>query len=375
MSTPEQILDSLKTELGQFIGRADENMRAMNRRIDAVEVRMAKPSTGGPGGYTGKSVADEIFESQGWKSFAETGRGRVAFKIDNFTTKTAITNTGVGYATTGVVPYARVDGIIPVPMRTWRVRELLRTLPASGAGGVDFVKVTVGPIASPQVEALDKSEASMTMAASSEKFRTLATWIPASRQVVSDLAGLRETIDVHLMDAVRNLEDTELLSGDNTGEHLNGLTTQATAFNASLLSASAGWTRIDIIARAIQQAATAGYTVDGIVLAPADWWAICLTKDSTGQYILGNPGQMTETRLWGIPVSVTTAMTAGTFVLGNFSTGAAIHQALDAVIEVSDSHSDYFIKNLLAIRCEERLALAVYKPGAFIYGAFSSSPA
>lgn len=39
---------------------------------------------------------------------------------------------------------------------------------------------------------------------------------------------------------------------------------------------------------------------------------------------------------------------------------------------ISDSHSDYFIKNLLAILCEERLALANKRPDAFVTGDFGN---
>jgi hypothetical protein len=44
-------------------------------------------------------------------------------------------------------------------------------------------------------------------------------------------------------------------------------------------------------------------------------------------------------------------------------------------VEISTEHSDYFTRNLVAIRAELRAALVVMRPGAFIKGSLTSSPA
>jgi HK97 family phage major capsid protein len=112
-----------------------------------------------------------------------------------------------------------------------------------------------------------------------------------------------------------------------------------------------------------------------MVLNPLDWWKIRLIKDGNGQYLFGNPASDSYTALWGVPCAVTNAIPQGTFLVGGFATGAALYIRMDGVIEVSDSHSDYFVRNKLAIRCEERLLLATYTPDAFVTGSFVQSPA
>ena len=58
-------------------------------------------------------------------------------------------------------------------------------------------------------------------------------------------------------------------------------------------------------------------------------------------------------------------MAAGTALVGAFKTAAQLFRKGGLRVEASNSHSDFFTKNLVAIRAEERLALAVYRSAAF----------
>src|SRR5258708_31429068 len=108
--------------------------------------------------------------------------------------------------------------------------------------GVDFVKVTTAmTIASPVAEASTKPENAVVFTASSEKIRTIATWIPATKQILDDFTKLASFLQTSLTYYVNLEEEIQLLSGDNTCENLHGLFTQATAFQNSLLYPTPGW--------------------------------------------------------------------------------------------------------------------------------------
>ena len=141
---------------------------------------------------------------------------------------------------------------------------------------------------------------------------------------------------------------------------------QATAYNRS---ASAD-TKLDAIRRSLTQLQIAEFEGSGIVMSPSDWEAIELLKETTGGYIWANPMAQGGPRLWGLPVVVTNAMTTGTFLVGAFNVAAQIWDREDASIRVAEQHADFFIKNMVAILAEERLALTVYRPLSFIKGSF-----
>jgi HK97 family phage major capsid protein len=104
----------------------------------------------------------------------------------------------------------------------------------------------------------------------------------------------------------------------------------------------------------------------GTILNPANWETIQLSKDGEGRYYGAGPfaGPQAPT-LWGLPVVVTPSITANTGFTGAFSSAAQFFRHGGIRVEASNSHSDFFIRNLTAIRCEERGALAVYRPAAF----------
>jgi HK97 family phage major capsid protein len=130
-------------------------------------------------------------------------------------------------------------------------------------------------------------------------------------------------------------------------------------------------TPIDRLRLAILQAVLAEYPASAFVLNPIDWTGIELTKDKEGRYIIAQPVNGSGARLWGLPVSETQAIAQNTFLTGAFNLGAQIFDRMEVEVLLSTENEDDFVKNMVTIRAEERLALAVYRPEAFVTGSVS----
>jgi HK97 family phage major capsid protein len=209
-----------------------------------------------------------------------------------------------------------------------------------------------------------------------EKVRTIATWIPASKQILEDCEGLEAFLRSSLVYAVEEEFEDQLLFGSGAGENLNGLVTQAAVFDTSLLGTN--WTRIDVLARAVQQLAMANEMQPTfVVLNSADFWQIALQKDANGRYLVADPQNASTLRtLFGLAVIECSSMSQGQFLLGTSDPRAAVIRMRQPItVEISTEHADYFTRNLVAIRAELRAALVVMRPGAFVKGSLTSSPA
>jgi HK97 family phage major capsid protein len=131
-----------------------------------------------------------------------------------------------------------------------------------------------------------------------------------------------------------------------------------------------------VVGTAIQQI-NAAKEIDPtfIVLHVNDWWNIRLTKDGFGRYILGDPQAQVRPNIFGLDVVSTTSIAPGTFLVGSGSPVAAeIRDRMGMQLEISTEHSDFFVRSLVAIRAEKRLALITKRPNSFVTGTFSTSP-
>ena len=108
----------------------------------------------------------------------------------------------------------------------------------------------------------------------------------------------------------------------------------------------------------------------GIVLNPHDWGV--LLSSTPAYYLLGLPAHLpAEVGLWGIPLVLSPAMPSGHYLVGQFDPYSQIFDREDAAVEAALQNEDDFIRNLVALRSEERLAFAVYQPNAFAQGTFT----
>jgi len=337
------------------------------RQIDAIDARLQKA---GPAGSAGGFRA-AIEQSEPLRQLMSNGRGTAVLKFsaDDLLVRTTVTSSSIS------VQPERMPGIIAEPRRQLRIRNLLTSAPVQ-SNSVEFVRVlSHAKVVSPQVEGSIKAENEITFETASANVRTIATWIPATKQILEDFDGLEAFLRSSLMYALEEEFEDQILLGSGSGQNLNGLFTQATAFNTALLGTN--WTRIDVLARAIQQLAMADQLPpEFVILNPADYWSIRLTKDSEGRYILPEPQANGPAQIWGLTVVPSNAMTQGYFLVGTGSPAATmLRMKQEATVEISTEHSDYFTRNMVAIRAELRAALVVTRPGAFVKGSLTSSPA
>lgn len=341
-------------------------LNSISTRLTEIEQKMVRKP--GPGVPERKSIGEMFVEDPKVKEFLATNskRGAVSVSLEtkNITSGTGTVGSTASVGTSLVVPDRQ--SMVPLPMRTLVVRDLL-TPGQTSSNNIEYpVMVTRTQNAAPVAEGATKPQSDLTFDLRPAPVRTIAHWFKASRQIMDDAPGLQSMIDGEARYGLAFLEDTEFLYGDGTGAHLNGIIPQASAYSAPF--APTGETAIDRLRLAILQASLALYPATGMTLHPTDWAKIEMTKDGMGRYIVGNPvGQIAPT-LWGLPVASTMAQTVGTFLVGAFRRGAQIFDRMSVEVLLSTEDQDNFVKNMITIRAEQRLALAVYRPTAFITG-------
>ena len=113
------------------------------------------------------------------------------------------------------------------------------------------------------------------------------------------------------------------------------------------------------------------FAPDGVVVNPVDWTKICLLKDSAGNYIFGDPNSDKTPSVWGKRLVQSLSIAATRFLAGAFQASAQIWDREQANVRIAEQHGDFFIKNMVAILAEERLALTVYRPTGLVRGNFN----
>lgn len=347
-------VDELMIKQNEARAELDELLQKMARRGGAAED--STPKTAGYG----------FIESDQYKSFIAAGERQRAGQSLRVDVKAITSLTASGG--TLIAPDRR-EGIIEIPQRPLRVRDLLAPGRTSSNLIQYFRETLFTNNAAPVAETTQKPESNLTFEQRDAKVIKLAHWIKASTEILDDAPALQSTIDQRLRYGLDFVEDLQLLMGSGTGQNLAGIYTTAQAYAAPF--AVTGATAIDILRLAFLQGELALLPADAAVLHPSSWARIELTKDTQGRYLIGNPqGTLTPT-LWGRRIVTTLAMPDQQFLAGNFRQSAQIFDREDANIVVSTENQDDFIKNMVTIMAEERLALADYRPEARIKGSLA----
>jgi HK97 family phage major capsid protein len=262
-----------------------------------------------------------------------------------------------------------IPGIQPVLFKRLVVADLMASGTATSNSIVYMVETTFTNAAAPVAEGAAKPESALVFDQKTDPVSKIAHWLPVTEELLEDVAAISSYIDARLTLGVQLAEEDQLLNGNGTPPNIRGIMNRSglAADVARNSGATPPETNADAILRQIAAIASTAYVYpDGVVINPANWFTIATSKDQQGQYFGGGPfSSLPTASLWGTPVAITPSIVANTALVGAFGTMSQVFRKGGIRVEASNSHQDFFIKNLVAIRAEERLALAVYRPGAF----------
>jgi len=361
-------VDTLATKadtLAADVEKANENIRL-------VKEKHARPPAGfgGAPDIDARSLGQRFAEMEQYKAWAANDhrtkaplqlglKGRIRQPLE--VRANTIVETGFPMVPTRV-------GFFAPPTLPLAMRDLLTVVQLTSGNSIEYVLETWNYAADYQLlEGDKKAQGDVTYLEKTANVRTIAWFVKVSRQMMADAPYFASTIDAQLLYGVAKKEDHEILFGDGAAGHLHGIMPQAPALPADVLTDIANGP--DQILSAIAYLASLGYTPTAIVMNPIDWASMQISKTAQGVYLLGGPpSSNAAATLWGLPVVTTSEMTATEFLVGAFPPNATLFDRESASVDVAYENEDDFVRNLVTLRCEERVALAVYRPQAFVKG-------
>lgn len=369
----QELFDAQKEEIkstGEVSKKLQADLTTVQEELKTAGTRLFDLEQKLSSGNLDNPENKKSFAAQTAEDLTKSWDGKSSGKVEVQTFDKAL---GSGAASAGaLIEPQRNAGILMPGLRRLTIRDLLAQGRIS-SNSLEYVRENVFTnSAAPVAEGNLKPESQLTFTKETATVKTIAHWIQASRQVMDDAPMLESYVNNRLLFGLALVEEGQLLNGDGTGDNLVGLNKVATAYDTTLNAT--GDTRADQIAHAIFQTSESEFEASGLILNPRDWHAIALLKDADGRYIFGGPAAFAAKVMWGLPVVATKAQAVGTFTVGGFDLASQVWDRMDATVEVSREDRDNFVKNMLTILCEERLALAHYRPTAIIKGTFTTTP-
>jgi HK97 family phage major capsid protein len=375
MSEVTKVLGGLEASIDTLNKKADEQIRlngeaskdtkaaldnvgkeqhALALRLLALEQKNSTQSTE----TKADSWGEQFVKSASYTAFRE-GAKSASFEVKN-----TITNAiGATYS-------ERKPGVVAGAQLPVMIEQILASTPTS-APSITYIKENVFTNAAAEVaEGAAKPQSSLTFTEVTDPVQCVAHWLKVTKQLAADNAAVMAYINFRMRYGLDLRVDGQLISGNGTSPNLSGLMKAGnfTPHGFTAAGLGAGFTAFDVIRRTMAARYAAGYPATGVIVNPADWASMELIKDTQGRYILGDPSRAAAATLWGLPVYQSISMAAGSFLLGNFGLAATKYDREGVSVGMYEQDENNVQLNLVTIRAERRLCLAVDTPAAMSGG-------
>ena len=361
----EQV-DDLKLEEARV--KNEKALEVENEPVNTIPNPM--PEQKGP-----QSIGEQFANSDAYKAYTEKGVKGVDSHAEFKTTLN----------TTGYPPESlRAPGILETALRDPdSVIGLFDQINTTQNAYVYLEETTFTNNAGEIAESGDISsanESALAFTERTESIRKIATFLPVTDELLADVAGIQGYVNSRLSTMMKLRLDNQLMDGDGSAPNLTGVLNKSGVNSFQFGSYSGELGRLGQIYQAITEIRKDAFVeADAVIMHPEDWYQIVtgvtdVATTTSGAaaknplfVVAGGFGADVAPRIWGLKVVPSTVVNAGTMLVGKFGGGDAAQVIMREGVDlaVSDSHSDFFAKNQLAIRLTMRLGFAIYKPTAF----------
>lgn len=372
--------ESVKNELNNLTAKyseVNESIQKLAKQADAIEMAQKNHLKNQKSLNLLESLEDSFAKGQADIDAIVQRRSKYAtFNLEsgqNEMFQKAVGTVGLSNVT-GALPTSISPAYTTPNVRKQHIRGLLMNSPMTDAT-YSYVVITdkEGSVGI-QTEGSSKSKVDHNVEFKTASPIVLAVAEDLSNQILQDVPRLQSYIVNRMVEMLLVKEDDEILNGAGGSNRFNGIITQATAYTPTGSANTSSADRFSYLLNAISKLAQLDYMPNGILINPYAYYEMLQVKTSTKEYTMPYAGVtfLNDTlRIAGVPVYQSTAVSANAFVVGDWSQAEYLtRQGL--TVDFSTENNANFEKNLLTIRVEERVGLAVRKPGAFLTGSWTA---
>jgi HK97 family phage major capsid protein len=354
-----EYIRNLNTECGDLAKEA-EGLREVKKAAEAAAraAERGEPGATEPGDGAAKGAERAEVKSLGelfTESKAYTDKGAQAEL--GISLKTLMT-TSAGWAP----EVLRTGKVVDFATRPIQVVDLIPQTTTSQAALKYMEETTFTNNAAEAAEGGTYAESALALTEKTSPVEKVATWLPVTDEQLEDEQQARGYVNNRLPFMLRQRLDGQILVGDGAAPNLRGVNnvvgiqTQAKGADPTP----------DAVYKALVKVQTTGQALpNAFVTNPLDWQDVRLLRTVDGIYIWGNPSEAGPERIWGLQVVQAQAQTQNTGVVGDFANFSELSVRRGVDVQVTNSHSTFFVEGKQAIRADIRVALVFYRPAAF----------
>lgn len=193
--------------------------------------------------------------------------------------------------------------------------------------------------------------------------RKITNSLPVTDEQLEDAPEVVPILNSDVVRGLRERLELQALVGDGNAPNIEGF---LDAGKASVQTQAKGADPVfDAVFKGLNLVRTTGdANPTHIAMHPTNWLAVRLARTADGQYIMGNPIVAGPETLFGLPVVLTTRITSGTALVGDFLGYSYIANRRGVDIQIGYSGTQ-FAEGERLIRADLRAGLTVTRQAAF----------